>query len=133
MQFPTVIDISSEPIQSIMGLTYVIHEPEVRFTVGFTIEEPGATKRPPLSKMKQGEFYVHKGSVYVGSGEIWYTAKIAEIRDFVFVPEKNYLELVFDEFKIVLHTKERAHLSSLREILYICKNRPKKASKHTVC
>ena len=115
-----------------MGRTYVIHEPEVRFTVGYAIAEPDSKTRPAPSRMKQGEFYLHKGSIYVGSGTMWYTAKVSEIRDFIFIMEKRYLELIFDDFKLVLHTQERAHLSFLREILYICKHRPKKAKNRDI-
>ena len=112
-----------------MGLTYVIHEPEVRFSVGYAIEAPGSTLKPSLLKMKHGEFYVHRGSIYVGSGDTWYTAKIGDIRNFLLSPEKNFLELMFEDFKLVVHTSERAHLSSLREILYIVKHRPETVKK----
>jgi hypothetical protein len=106
-----------------MTQSYVIHEHEVHFGVAYNIDHFSDKGEVYSTPLKSGELYVHKGIIYIGSHDKWYTVDIKDIKEFISQNEKKKLELHFETFKVCLYTEEYPHLNALRDILFIVQNK----------
>lgn len=106
-----------------MSKSYVIHENEVHFGVAYNIDHYGDDGQVFSTPLKSGELYVHRGVIYLGIKNRWYTVDIKDIKELKSQNHKKKLELVFDTFKVCLYTDEYSHLNALRDILFIVQNK----------
>ena len=71
--------------------------------------------------MHHGEIYIYQNQIYLYNGKNWYRANIKEIKDIKSISNLKKILIHFNNYDLLLFSKDYSHLLALRDYLYLFK------------